>query len=746
MRLVRLLVAVALVGGTVVDGETVAAAAPAWSVSPSPSPLGPITGTERAVSCPTATTCFAVGIYDSATVHKSLIERWNGTSWSVVASPNPAGATSTLLTDIDCVSATSCFAVGYTAGPHADWTYVERWNGTAWSIVSSPTPPGTTAALQSVSCVSSTNCFAVGSVDNGTTEKSLVERWNGTTWTNVATPLPAGATSSGLFSVSCASPTSCMATGTYEAGSTKILTQRWNGSSWSIVPAPIPAGSTLAYLAGVDCVSATFCFGVGTFVASTGTRTLIERWNGSSWSIVASPTPAGSRSTQLFDVSCSSASSCMAIGFRSIDTSDGTESLTLAEAFAGTSWSITSTPNPANSRQPEFSGVSCSTSTSCITVGSYLPVGLSEMTLVALAERWNGTAWSITPPPTGASRSELRAVSCPSTTTCFAVGDSFGGAVTKPLLERWNGTAWSAQPSPAVDSTSILAMLNGVDCASSTSCFAVGSYSTGTTTKTLIERWNGSTWSVIPSPNPAGASSAILSGVSCASATMCMAVGTFTGANLPRTFAMRWNGSGWAISPIPNPGSHNSIVLRGVSCPSTTFCVAVGRNVGAYGQTLVEHWDGTSWSIPTSENPEEGDSGFLGVSCYSATNCLAVGRNVRGEDSPVTTLVERWNGTRWRIVAGGNRGPYFSLLTSVSCPTASSCYAVGSSAAGQSSPQETLAEATNGSGLAIVSTPNPAGSTRSFFAGISCANATTCTAVGEYEARGSHLTLIERYA
>jgi hypothetical protein len=746
MRLIRLVVAVALVAGSLVETETVAVAAPAWSVSASPSPLGPVTGLATAVSCPTATTCFAVGQYDSGSMHPSLIERWNGTNWSVVPNPNPDGATATRLIDIDCISETSCFAVGETAGPHADWTFVERWNGTAWSIVPSPTPPGTTASLFGVSCVSTTSCFAVGAVDNGSTDKSLVERWNGTSWTVVATPTPAGATSSGLHSVSCTTATSCVAIGTYEAGSTKILSQRWNGASWSVVPVPVPAGTSTAYLPAVSCVSPTDCFAAGTYLSASQSKTLVERWNGTSWSVIASPTPADSRMTQLFDISCSSASSCMAVGFRSIDTSEGTSWITLAEAWNGTSWSISSTLNPANSRDPVFDGVSCSTATSCIAVGRYQPMAFTDGTIVALAERWNGTAWSITAPPTGASRSELLAVSCPSTTSCFAVGDSFDGTKTKPLLERWNGTAWSLLPGPAVDPASFVATLNGVSCASTTSCFAVGSYSTSTTTKSLIERWNGTSWSVIPSPNPVGATSTILNGVSCASTTMCMAVGTYIGAYSWRTIALRWNGTSWTISGIPNPGTYNSVTLQGVSCPSTTSCVAVGRNVGAYGQTIAEHWNGTSWSIVASANPSEGDSGFLGVSCFSATNCTAVGRNVRGEDWPVSTLVERWNGTRWKIVPSANRGTYFSALNSVSCPTATFCYTVGSSAASQGSAQQTLAETWSGTGYSIVSTPNPVGSTRAFFKGVSCVNALTCAAVGAYEARGSRLTLVERYA
>jgi hypothetical protein len=81
-----------------------------------------------------------------------------------------------------------------------------------------------------------------------------------------------------------------------------------------------------------------------------------------------------------------------------------------------------------------------------------------------------------------------------------------------------------------------------VSCASATACTAVGDYNNGTTGVTLAERWNGSTWSIQPTPNPAGAPVSLLNGVSCASATACTAVGGYNNGTAGVTLAERWNG------------------------------------------------------------------------------------------------------------------------------------------------------------------------------------------------------------
>jgi hypothetical protein len=210
-----------------------------------------------------------------------------------------------------------------------------------------------------------------------------------------------------------------------------------------------------------------------------------------------------------------------------------------------------------------------------------------------LAERWNGTGWTTqsTPNPTGATFGNLRGVSCASPTSCTAVGyyiDSAGTYVT--LAERLNGTVWTVQSTPNPTGAKYSA-LNGVSCAVATACMAVGTYvDSAGIEKTLAERLTGSTWAIQPAPNPTGAMSSGLTGVSCTAASACTAVGTYVNsAGVEKTLAERLTATTWTIEPTPTP-SGTRIQLSGVSCTSATVCTAVGNYRAASGidKTLVE--------------------------------------------------------------------------------------------------------------------------------------------------------------
>src|SRR6266581_3329314 len=424
-------------------------------------------------------------------------------------------------------------------------------------------------------------------------------------------------------------------------------------SAWKIQPTPNPKIKQ-GRLNAVSCSSPRACTAVGVFDNVPGTGTLAERWDGTSWSIQASPNPAGALTSVLFGVSCPAATFCVAVG--NYQNRAGRHAI-LAEAWNGSSWSLQPTPNGPFGGF--LAGVSCPSPAACIAVGG-------DNNGLPLVEAWNGTSWSIPPTPaTGGA--QLNSVSCASPSACTAVGS---GA----FAERWDGTSWSIQPVPGIHDN---AALTGVSCTTASACTAVGGSNNDRVT--LAEVWNGTSWKIQPTPSTARADADVLFGVSCTSSSACTAVGEFARfGGRPVSLAQRWDGTSWSIQPTPNPlGSGNIVSLSGVSCTSGTACTAVGGFVNSSGQggTLAEAWDGTSWSIqPTPALPPRDLPGLGGVSCTSASACIAVG-------SAADTLAEVWNGTAWSVDPTPPSPPSLAgiggHLGGVWCTSAASCTAVG---------------------------------------------------------------------
>ena len=351
-------------------------------------------------------------------------------------------------------------------------------------------------------------------------------------------------------------------------------------------------------------VTTRLVFGAGLAVAGLlagGAAGAASRW-------VIQSTPNPSRTSFLDGVSCSSRKACTAVG--AYQTGSGAFK-TLAERWNGRNWIRQPTPNPAG-LSPEMVAVSCPRATYCVAVGS------TGDGLKTLAEQWNGRRWAVQASGTGGV-GWLTGVSCISPSVCEAVGFSgFNGV----LAERWNGARWKVQHTASPAGNSGLA---GVSCPSAADCTAVGY--TGTGGGTFAEQWNGRSWAVTATRSPSGFS--FLYGVSCSAASACTATGYYeTGGGNNKTLAERWNGRRWALQPTPRSTLTGTAVdLAAVSCPSSSDCIATGYHWTAAGQrVLAEQWNGRVWAIQRTADPKGTFSSQLNaVSCPSASYCMAVG-------------------------------------------------------------------------------------------------------------------------
>jgi len=626
-----------------------------WAIQRTPNPAGARVSALNGVSCSASRSCTAVGnLVTSGGRQLPFAERWNGTRWRLEPMPAPAGSRQAIPIAVACRSASSCAAVGFSVNRSgAQLSLAERWNGTRWRIQGTPRLAGAAFTfLDDVSCTIPSACTAVGQTSKGT----LAERWNGTRWRVQSTPNPAQG-GGGLLGVACTSRSSCTAAGLSNAGT---LAERWNGTRWRIQSTPNPAGSQFIFLNGVGCSSPSACTAVGAYIKKSGDfRPVAERWNGIRWTIQRTPSPGGAQGDFLAAVSCPARLACTALGFSH---GSGTP-LAMAQRWNGSSWRVQRTPSPAGAAESQLSGVACTSPSACIGVGT----GANK----ALAERWNGTRWSTQPIPTVAGAS-LSAVSCTSPSACIAVGMSPSGT----LAERWNGTRWTIQPIPNPAGAHGSGLL-GISCTSASDCMAAGAYFTtasqSSPVRPLTERWNGTRWTILTTPNPVGSVQTFLGGISCTSPSACTAVGEqHSASGIARTAAERWNGTAWTVQPTPNPSGTQSAIFSGVNCTAPSACLAVG---GSDQGTLAERWNGSAWTIDPTPNPPGGGQ-LNGVSCRGASACTAIGFTFTSAGGML--LAERWNGTTWSIQptplipAAHDMG-----LPAIACVTKSWCTAVG---------------------------------------------------------------------
>jgi hypothetical protein len=316
----------------------------------------------------------------------------------------------------------------------------------------------------------------------------------------------------------------------------------------------------------------------------------------------------------------------------------------------------------------ELWGVSCVSPKFCLAVGG------------GAAEKWNGVTWknmAVRLTPTGGY---LLHVSCVSTAFCMAVGFFGKGANHYALADVWNGKAWTPAEPPAPGGNSTF--LDGVSCVSPKSCAATGAYTANSVLVALGESWNGKRWNRTRPIVPAGAEDSDMPGVSCVRGTSyCVAAGFYyskTGAN---ELIESWNGRNWKLmQAVPFPAGSSDGGLTGISCSSVKSCVAVGEDDQSYLSDIEEIWNGKSWALTSvdwqSSPITVGYSSLSDASCVAANHCVAVGIAYDiGLGNHAGTAI--WNGSAWTGTAIAAPGGQYGLFNDVSCLSVKYCVAVG---------------------------------------------------------------------
>jgi hypothetical protein len=618
-------------GSTVTNLLKIVAGAGGWHVTES---LLPPTS-PTAISCPTATTCIAVGWNSGYASYPSEI--WltsnGGTTWSSQVAPLGTGD----LNGIACASASNCVAVGYDYLNGAGTIITSSDGGRNWSVESSPIQA---TSLNGVACPSVSVCFATGS--------SLIRTTNeGKSWTVL--PTPAGMNS--FDGIACPSVSSCLV----GAGGTQSIVTSDEGSSWQVDTLPTGGG----YIVGISCPATEACF-----AATSQGNVDLTTDGGGVWNVESGLPDVGT----LTSISCSSELSCIAVG----KTSTYSTGSIVRSTDGGARWTNQAFPAGA----VELTGVKCPTSSKCLAVGS-----TSSETASILTTSDDGVAWI--PQSVPVTSQGLSAVSCLADATCLvyglegpniAVGTTFEpadgtsiscpgdstetcfGATSSVTSATTNsGATWTTQPVPTFPQNVLLDDLS-ISCATTSVCFGVGEIGTGIESAILYgnaeSEWSGeevavggldglscpattscyatsSTGSVIHlSGNgslagltwdyTSGSPETPLSGIVCPGVSDCLVFGT--GNDLDFT---NDGGTNWTSGSTPSNVSY----LNDIACSSLTDCVAVGQSTGSGVAVAIATSDGGAmWA---DQPLPKGLSSLSGVSC-SSSDCVAVGQNSLG--------------------------------------------------------------------------------------------------------------------
>jgi hypothetical protein len=314
---------------------------------------------------------------------------------------------------------------------------------------------------------------------------------------------------------------------------------------------------------------------------------LIMHWDGSSWT-----RSLHGGSTYFRGVYARTASDAWAVGGSGwFDQSD-----TVAEHWDGSSWTQVTTPTPGSG---VLNGVVATSASNAWTVGYIGPGnGTRAQAIEPLIERWNGSTWTeqtFADPVEGGNFGAVAATSADNAWAVGFTGENSEGTGQATLIEHWDGSSWTRVSSP--NAAGSMNMLTGVTAISATNAWAVGltDNSSGQWAP-LVMHWNGSTWTIVSSPNPDG--DAVLQAVSSASANDIWAVGVTSSSPTGcvshcETFAMHWDGSTWTVVSTPNPSSSYLNALLGVAVIGGDDVWAVGST--DFETTLFTHWDGSSW-------------------------------------------------------------------------------------------------------------------------------------------------------
>ena len=339
-----------------------------------------------------------------------------------------------------------------------------------------------------------------------------------------------------------------------------------------------------------------------------------------SWQIVASPNPT--INDGFANLTAISPANLWAVGSATNQNSAGMLSATLIANYNGTSWQVVPSPNPAGSRYNNLTGVSATSASDVWSVGmEYVSKGVRYAIVHPIIEHYNGSAWSLIPAAQPSGIGSLNGVAALTPSNVWAVGSARNSAgVSGTDIQHYNGTSWTEASTPVTGAT-----LASVTALSASNVWAVGY----TATSGVAMHYDGTSWTVSTLPAPSGGTWQ-LSSVSADSPSDVWAAGYVKGANgAQHPIVEHFNGTSWSVTQAPDLGSSypanwfNTVLAIS---PTNVWAIGQASPLNQTNVALVEHFDGTSWTVqPAPSNGANSALGFSGLVTTGSGTLWAAG-------------------------------------------------------------------------------------------------------------------------
>lgn len=379
----------------------------------------------------------------------------------------------------------------------------------------------------------------------------------------------------------------------------------------------------------------------------------------SAWQRVQSPNPRSSN--QLNAVAALANDNVWSVGYM-FDFGE-TPDVALILHWDGVAWKVMDPATPGSASYLE--DVTAVGGAEVWAVGYYYPDNGYPTTLILY---WNGSAWEVVPSPTPFDDTELHAIDGVAPDDIWAIGTSYG-VHTIPTL-HWNGATWTAVPSVPNDFSSEY-VIGGVDAIATDDVWVVGArYADGVQRQNWSMHWNGTQWRRVIVPNQNLYFSDLTDIVALAEDEV-YAVGSYT-LNSGATYLtqiLKWDGTTWSQMPSPNGSAAGYNRLESITVDADGILWAVGYwhedNFPTYpANTLILRYDGSSWEVVSSTNGNYFNSHLYGVAASPAGDLWTVGRSFNDYNTPWETL------TLQSECEGATPTPTVATSTPMPTPTA----------------------------------------------------------------------------